>query len=232
MKRLILFAFLAVATLAQAQIENQMQRAVTKPSSKAIAYNPKNYLQDMQTNLKRLKEAKKATTFKSLATSFKTIADTEKNKWIPYYHAAYSGIIAAYLTKEKFAIEDLLNEAQQCLDKAFVMRPRHSELLALQGFLYQARIRVNPQQRSQEYTKKAIQALDRARFADPKNPRASFLTGQFLEAMPKEWGGGKTKNSCKHFREAKEKFDAYKPKSDFSPNWGKETNEKMLKACK
>ncbi len=231
MKSFILVVFLALSTLVQAQIGNEIQRVSNNTPTKTITYNPDNYLKDMQANIKRLKEAKKFAAFKSLASKFKTIADGEDNKWIPYYHAAYSGIIAAYLTQEKFAMEDLLNQAQQCLDKAFEMRPRHSELLALQGFLYQARIRVNPAQRSQEYTQKAIRVLDQARFADPNNPRASFLTGQFLESLPKEWGGGKTKNACKHFREAKEKFDAYKPKSEFSPNWGKDANERMLKGC-
>ncbi len=231
MKKLFLFVFLAVATLTQAQIGQYLPQENINTDAQVATYNSQNYLQDMQTYLKRLKEAKNSASFSSLATKFRTIADAEKSKWIPYYHAAYSGIIAAYLTKEKFAIEDLLNQAQQCLDKAFEMRPRHSELLALQGFLYQARIRVNPQQRSQEYTQKAIRTLDQARFADPNNPRASFLTGQFLEALPKEWGGGKTKNVCKHFKEAKKKFEAYKPKSEFSPNWGKDANERMLKGC-
>ncbi len=230
MKQLILFTFLAVATLAQAQIG--FEKASMNNSTKtAKRYEPADYLKEMQTNIKQLYKAKKFSAFKVLAKNFRTIADGEKTKWIPYYHAAYCGIVAAYLTQEKFATEDLLNQAQQCLDKAFAMRPNHSELLALQGFLYQARIRVNPQQRHKEYTQKAIQTLDQARFADPKNPRASFLTGQFLESLPKEWGGGKTKNSCKHFKEAKEKFDTYKPKSEFSPNWGKDANEKMLKGC-
>ncbi len=230
MKQFILFTFLAIATLAQAQ--TGIERAgAAKLSKSPKKYEPTNYLKEMQANIKQLYKTKKFNGFKTLAKNFRTIADGEKNKWIPYYHAAYCGIVAAYLTQEKFATEELLNQAQQCLDKAFVMRPRHSELLALQGFLYQARIRVNPQQRSKEYTQKAIQTLDQARFADPKNPRASFLTGQFLESLPKEWGGGKTKNACKHFKEAKEKFDAYKPKSEFSPNWGKNANESMLKGC-
>lgn len=228
MKKLILLLLLMAAYGVEAQIERPGRSP--KPYN-APAYNPADYLTKMETNLDALKTARNYAAYDALATRFRTIADGEKNKWIPYYHAAYAGIMAAYMTQEKFRMEDLLNQAQQCLDKALAMRPGQSELMALQGFLYQARIRVKPEQRSKEYTQKAIKAYDMARFADDKNPRPYFLIGQFLYYLPKEWGGNKA-NACKHFRQAKERFQTFKPKSSFSPNWGEAANTKMLKECK
>lgn len=234
MKQFLLIFAVLIAMIAQAQLPDRPFARDSKGhfDFKNWKYDKADYLKNMTHYVAQIKKAKYFQDYNILAHRFATMAAAEQSKWIPYYHAAYCAIMAALYSKEKFKIEDMLNQAQQALDNAFALRPNHSELLALQGFLYQGRIRVNPEKRSKEYTKKAIQAYDQARFADPKNPRASFLTGYFLYYMPKAWGGGKTPNTLKHFEEAAVKFEAYKPKSEFSPNWGQAVNSKLLKKCK
>lgn len=193
--------------------------------------DPQDYYNKMKTNLYTLYKANTFQTFKLIAGKLEKIALEEESKWIPYYHATYAYIMAGFLSQEKFEAEELLNKAQAMLDKANELHPYNSEIIALQGFIYQARIRVNPEARSKEYLPKAVKEFDQARFLDKNNPRPYYLIGQILFRIPKEYGGNK-ENACKHFQQAAERFKTYQPKSEFSPNWGEESNKLMLEKCK
>jgi hypothetical protein len=46
--------------------------------------------------------------------------------------------------------------------------------------------------------------------------------------MPEAYGGGAAK-ALPLYQTAEEKFKAFQPKSEISPNWGKEINENELK---
>jgi len=47
---------------------------------------------------------------------------------------------------------------------------------------------------------------------------------------PKMFGGGK-KNALPLFQNADEKFKAFKPASEISPNWGNKNNQELLSLC-
>ena len=81
------------------------------------------------------------------------------------------------------------------------------------------------------WAQKAVMEYDHARFMNPKNPRPYYLIGQMLYRLPPGFGGNK-ETACKHFVQAKEKFETFKPRSSFSPNWGEDANIKMLNKCK
>lgn len=191
----------------------------------------KEYYQKMKSNIYTLYKANSLQTFKLMSGRFEEIAKKEETKWIPYYHAAYAYIMASYLSKEKFEAEEFLNKGQLMIDRANELHPHHSEIVALQGFLYQARIGVNPEARTRKYLPMAVKEYDQARFLNKDNPRPYYLIGQILYKIPKELGGNKG-NACKHFEKAAERFETFKPRSEFSPNWGKESNLLMLNKCK
>lgn len=170
-------------------------------------------------------------TFKLMSNKIRKIAEEEETKWIPYYHAAYAHIMAAFLAEEKYEKEDFLNNGQLMIDKAAKYSPNNSEIVALQGFLYQIRVLVDPEARGQEYIQKAVKEYDRARFIDPDNPRPYYLIGQILFKLPQQ-AGGNIENACKHFQKASEKFQSFKPRGEFSPNWGEEANQLLLDKCK
>jgi len=189
------------------------------------------YYKKMKSSLYTLYKAGNYETYNMMARQIRKIAEEEETKWIPYYHSAYGYIMKAYLAKEKYDIEESLNQAQLMLDKAKELYPGSDEISALQGFLYQARIKFDPRHRSIEYTRKAMKEYDHARFLNKNNPRPYYLIGQLLYRMPEQIGGNK-ENACKHFKQAQEKFKAFTPKSEFSPNWGEQANEIMLNKCK
>lgn len=189
------------------------------------------YYDKMKSSLYTLYKAGNFETFNMVSKQLRKIADEEDTKWIPYYHTSYAYIMGAFLAKEKFTAEELLNQAQITLDKANKLSPNNNEVTALQGFLYQARIGINPNSRAHEYAQKAVQSYDMARFQNPENPRPYYLIGQILHRLPASLGGNK-ENACKHFQKASEKYETFKPRGEFSPNWGQAGNENMLNKCK
>jgi len=194
------------------------------------AQEQKSYYAKMKYELNKLKNASSYDTYHKAAESLKTLALEEDSKWIPYYHAAYAHIMTAFLSKEKYNKEEMLNQAQNLIDKANKLSPNNHEIIALQGFLYHGRIAVNPQQRMIKYSQMAVKEYDHARFMNENNPRPYFLIGQILMSIPKEVGGNK-ESACKHFVRAAEKFKTFEPRSDFSPNWGQKPNQILMKKC-
>jgi|GEM_PF-590488 hypothetical protein len=211
----------------------QAQKVLVKASetdSTNLGSEESNYFAKMKANLYTLHNAGNQITFKIMAKQIRQTAEAEKSKWIPYYHSAYGYIWSGFLSDDKKEMDSLLNQAQQMIDSANKYSPYNSEIFALQGLLYQARVNVDPVANSQKYAQLAVQNYDSARFMNPENPRPYYLIGQVLWRLPEKLGGNKT-NACKHFEMAKEKFETFIPKSEFSPNWGKDANLKLMEEC-
>ena len=189
------------------------------------------YYEKMKSSLYTLYKAGNYETFNMISLRLKKIAEEEETKWVPYYHASYAFIMTAFMAKEKYAIEELVNQAQNMIDKANEYSPNNDEITALQGFVYQARMINKTGKPGADWTKKAVKEYDHARFLNPENPRPYYLIGQMLYRLPPAYGGNK-ENACKHFIDAVEKYESFKPRSEFSPNWGKEANAIMLSKCK
>ncbi len=189
------------------------------------------YYEKMQSSLFTLYKAGNFETFNMMSKQLRKIAEEEETKWIPYYHSCYAYTMAAFLGKEKFTTEELVNEAQNMLDKANKLSPNNDEIVALQGFIYQARMINKEGKQVHTWAQKSVMEYDHARFLNPENPRPYYLIGQMLYRLPPGFGGNK-ESACKHFIQAEEKYNTFKPKSSFSPNWGEEANTKMLHNCK
>jgi Tfp pilus assembly protein PilF len=121
-----------------------------------------------------------------------------------------------------------LDQAQKYLDQAMTIEPNESELYMLQGFLYPSRINIDPMNRGMQYLGKMNVSLDKALELNPDNPRVYFLRATMTFHMSEAYGGGAAK-ALPIFRTADEKYRIFKPKSDLSPNWGKEITETELK---
>ncbi len=213
-------------SFAQKIITKQQTTDTTSKKAQVLALHDK-----MKSNLYTLYNASNLITFKIMAKQLRETAEAEKTKWLPYYHSAYGYIWSGFLSEDKKEMDSLLNQGQQMIDSANKYSPYNSEIFALQGLLYQARVNVDPAANSQKFAQLAVQNYDRARFMNPENPRPYYLIGQVLWRLPEKLGGNKT-NACKHFEMAKEKFETFKPKSEFSPNWGKDANLKLMEECK
>ncbi len=182
------------------------------------------YQQDMQKTIESLYNSAIPDKYISAVNSFETISTANPGEWLPLYYTAYAGILHSFEIEDSGQKDQILDKAQQFLDKAFEIAPEESELFALQAFLYPGRIMVDPMSRGPEYVGKVYQALDDATRLNPDNPRPYFLRAITTLNMPPEFGGGPAA-AKPIFETAKEKFERFQPATPLSPNWGKEQNE-------
>lgn len=165
--------------------------------------------------------------FQQLAEDFARIAESESDKWHPAYYAALCYINMSFVSDDADERDSYLDEAQKYIDKALEIYPDESELLVLQGLLYQGRIQVDPAGRGMTYSSKAAMAFNHALQVNPDNPRAYYLMGLNTLHTPESYGGG-AEAACSYFKTAAEKFRRDIPENVLSPTWGGERNQKLL----
>lgn len=185
----------------------------------------------MTTNIVLFDSAKTADEMLAVSASFERIGDAEKNQWLPYYYASLSQVIYAFMKNDMSNNDAYAGKAEQLLTKADGMQPNNSEISTIKAMIATLRMLVNPQQRWQQYGAVIQTELDNAKKQDPTNPRPYYLQGQNLRNTPEQFGGGC--NSARPLlEEAIKKYEAFKPVSSISPNWGKSQVEKVLATCK
>ena len=90
---------------------------------------------------------------------------------------------------------------------------------------------VDPMQRYMQYGAESSAQLVKAIQQDATNPRPHYLKGQSLKYTPEQFGGG-CKTALVELQTAMEKYTAFKPASDLSPNWGRQRTEVLITECK
>lgn len=183
----------------------------------------------MKESLVLLDSAKTTEEMQAVAGRFERIAMTETTRWEPLYYAAFTQINMSFGEKDGDKKDAILDVAEKNIEKALEINGDKSELYALQGFLYQGRIQVNPM-RGMTYSQKAADILGKAVEANPENPRALFLMAQNIYYTPKMFGGG-GKNALPKFLDAKSKFEKEAGKEEIMPKWGAQSNLRMIEAC-
>jgi hypothetical protein len=183
----------------------------------------------MEKGMTQFKEAK--STEEMLATSafFERVADAEKDKWLPYYYAAQTQILAAWMNpnsdKDKAA-----EKANSLILKAELISANNSEIYCLKQMTAVLQLTVDAMSRWQSYGAIASEAIAKAKTADASNPRPYVLEGQYLMNVPEAFGGGKAV-AKKILEKSLTLFENFKPASPFHPNWGKEQATTALAAC-
>ncbi len=188
--------------------------------------------QQITNALESLDNADDFESYFKVANEFQEIAEEGKTKWITFYHTTYAYISAALelpISKEALVV---LDTAQKMMDKTLKFGGLgNSEIICLQGYLYYAQQFRNPKNNTNIIARKAIKELDRARFLDGSNPRPYYIIGLVLDQLDPRIGGN-TKSACKHFNDAYTRFNDYKPRNEFYPNWGAQDNLTQLNNCK
>lgn len=197
-------------------------------STRAFGQNG-GFEQAMQTSFAQLDSARTIDDYKSIAAQFERIAINEPRRWEPLYYRAFALINVSFMSTDSKEKDDYLDVAQTCIDKALELKGDKSELLTLQGWLYQGRISASPS-RGMTYSMKAGDILRQAIELNPKNPRALFLYGMNVYHTPKMFGGG-SQNATKYFQDASVLFRDQK-QTGLHPRWGNRSNDRMLETCK
>lgn len=188
------------------------------------------YVQGMKDAIEDMNKAEDFSAMQTCANTFERIAEAEKDKWLPYYYAAYCNALVCFMGLEADKTDQQLDLAEKQLKKARELSPENDEIEVVQGFIEQGRIQVDPQSRGYEYSTRANAAFNKAKAINADNPRIYFLLGQNLLYTPEAFGGGKA-TACPLFEKAKEKFMNFTPQSEIAPNWGEEMTNELIKVC-
>jgi len=169
--------------------------------------------------------------YQASINSFDRIAAAEKNKFEPYYYAAFGNIMMAVNEAAPAKKDSFLDLASTNIDKAKAIKPNDSEIIALEGFIHMIRVTVDPQSRGQEYSGKAFTAFNQAVALNPENPRALALLGQ-MQLGTARFFNSDSAEACATSGKALEKFASYQPSSNLAPHWGKVIAEEVKASCK
>jgi|WetSurSiteA1Bulk_404760.scaffolds.fasta_scaffold00852_3 hypothetical protein len=180
--------------------------------------------------IRMMERARTAEQYENVSRYFEEVSAQLPGQWLALYYTGLGYIHASYQVKEDVKKDQMLDRAQLFVDKAFKLKPGGPEIHVLQAFLYQSRMQVNPQLRGMTYSQKADASLKKAIAVEPSNPRAFSLMGYNVFYTPAVFGGG-PKNALPLFLKARDKYLAFRPELPFSPMWGEQENQQMIKMC-
>lgn len=162
---------------------------------------------------------------------FERIALAEKNSWLPNYYVATVNCFAAFQTKDKEQMSQLLTKAQTALNIEMDKNPNNAEILVMQSMIYTAWMNYDPMTYGMKYSGKVMELYSKAEAIAPTNPRVVYGKAEFGIGGAK-WTGADVKVLCKEIERSIGLFATFKPENAFSPNWGLQRAENALKSCK
>ncbi|MEO7316543.1 MAG: hypothetical protein ABIW47_15240 [Ginsengibacter sp.] len=180
------------------------------------------YLNAMKQNISQSDSIMAKGNAVELANNFVRIGDAEKDKWLPYYYAAYSTISQAFSEQDNSKKDAIADKASDYLTKAeSILGKDNSEINVIKSMISTAHMMVDPQSRFMSYGAKATEYARKAEMQDSTNPRPVLLVAQNTFYTPEAFGGGK--DAAKPmFEKAKELYESFKPETELSPVWGKQ----------
>jgi hypothetical protein len=185
--------------------------------------------QAINESLKLLDEAKTVEEVQSVVNRLERIAMTESERWEPMYHYAFAQINLSFREQNAEVKDKLLGNAEISINKALELNGDKSELHALLGFLYQAKLTANPSL-AMSYSQKAAEVFGKALYENPENPRAVYLMGMNIRHTPEGFGGGCV-NALPKFMAAKALFEKESGKQGIMPRWGARSNSEAIAGC-
>lgn len=188
------------------------------------------YEETMGKNIAQLYQTRNADELVAVGNTFDRIAQSEANKWLPYYYASYANLSVLFFS-QNLSIDkktSILDKAQSELDKALKLNDKESELYVLQAFIYQ--MRITDASQGYKYSTLSNESLAKAKTLNPENPRYYYLKGTNLFYTPAEFGGGK-EAAKPLFEKAAELFSQDSHENTLMPSWGSQHNSSMLQQC-
>jgi hypothetical protein len=221
MKKLLFTLALAAASLAAT--------AQATPATTATAAAPAGYTEQLGATIGQVMHTGDAAELQALAAKLERAAAVAPADWLPRYYQAYALVISAFQSKESTAAKDqVLDRAEAALAQARRLKGDESEVLALQAYLYQARLSFEPMVRAQEYLPKVTDAVDQAEALNPANPRPYLIEANNVYHTPTAYGGGAA-TARTLYEQAQARFAAFKPASPLAPSWGQDQVQARLK---
>lgn len=184
--------------------------------SSSFAQNEK-YESVMKSKISELDSSSSPSKLQELANTFERIGNIEVKEWLPFYYAALSLIRKGEIAKSKQ--DELGEKAEELIIKAEQISPENDELFILRKMIANLRMSVDPMNRYMIYGPVAIEAMNKAKTINPRNPRIYLLEGADLYYTPEQFGGSKPK-ARKVIEYALTLFSATMPANNNLPQWG------------
>lgn len=179
------------------------------------------YLSAMKQNIAQVDSLMIKSNAAEVANNFSRIAEAEKDKWLPFYYAAYCKVIQAMTEQDNSKKDALADKADEYLSKAeTILGKENSEINVIKSMIATAHMMVDPQSRFMTYGPQSTEFIKKSESLDPTNPRPILLEAQNTFYTPEAFGGGK-EAAKPLFEKAKQLFENFKPETDISPVWGK-----------
>jgi tetratricopeptide (TPR) repeat protein len=193
--------------------------------------NDGKYEEAMKKNIQIVYSAQSIEELQQAVNAFERIGTVEKEKWEPLYYAAFGYILMANREQDGAKKDTYLDQAMTAIGKATAINPNESEIIALEGFAYMIRMKVDPASRGAQYAGLATQILGKASSINPENPRVLVLLAQ-MQYGTAQFFGSSTTEACGTAAKSLEKFAAYKSDSPMAPQWGRKMAEGLKEQCK
>ncbi len=162
---------------------------------------------------------------------FERIASAEKNNWLPNYYIALMNSTSAIGMQDKEKMTAMANKAQSALDIEVIKTPDNPELLIVQALIHTVWLVSDPMTNGQKLSPKIMELYEKASKIAPENPRVILSKAEFEIGGAAFWGTD-TKPMCDQVKRSIPLFENEKPATPFSPKWGKDRAETVLKNCK
>lgn len=162
---------------------------------------------------------------------FERIAKAEPDNWLPSYYVAQINILYSFGERNEEKLSAQLKKAQDFINDATAISKNNPEILVLQALLHTAWVAYDGATYGMTLSGKIVELYTKAEMIAPENPRVVYCKAEWNIGGAKYFGQD-TKPFCKDLERAKELFANFKPETPFSPNWGKDRVELLLKDCK
>lgn len=190
------------------------------------------YTEAMESALKQFETSKSVAEFQNSANTFSRISNMAKEEWLPNYYEAHCYIIMSFMdrTAEAAQKDEYLDIAESRINSVLEKQPQNDEMLALQSFMYTARLVIDPMTRGREYSIKSMTSVKTALAINPKNPRALYLelsnevgTANFFKED--------TSKYCDRINQLLANWDEFNQSEPMFPAWGKNQVQGLAKGC-
>ena len=198
-----------------------------------LASGGKDYEEKMKTTLAKMKNFSSVETVKETAHQFAEIGKVEKEEWLPWYYHANAYIMLIYMDSTATLEEkdQYLDTAAASVKKILEQHPEEAEIHLLHAWYLVSRLGLDPMTRGEQYYGLYKQAINKAQYLEPQNPRVKFF--QVVSSIGEaQYAGQPVAHYCPELQALLDDWDNYTPKSSLHPDWGKEeVKQKMAEVC-
>jgi len=161
---------------------------------------------------------------------FERIAQAEKDNWLPSYYAANTLIVNSFMTKDKTAVNEMLEKAKVFIQQAHDRSPDNSEIVTMEGLLYTGYVAMDPETFGMSMSPKIMALHAKAVELDPTNPRAQGNLVDY-EIGGARFFGTDLKTFCDRLKAVIPLYENQKTDYPFAPSYGLERVHESLKQC-